>query len=314
MSTHRTEDSLAASPYDPPTHPALRPVDPYGPVYDPGAYGDPDLQATSVIPRQSGPVDARSLAHPLADPLASPDVAHGWATREQEAWHDPSPGAHTWDREDYADEYQDHDDEYAEHDEYQDHDDGPDQAPDETPGPTPRRLAALLVPVAVGIAVSVGLGVYGRLHEGTGSALNIAGFSSGLAAKTWLSTAAFVLVLVQLWTAMRMYGRLSRRGPAGARTAFVHRWSGRAAVLLTIPVAVHCLYALGYEDTSPRVLLHSLAGCFFYGAFTAKMLLLPRRDAPRWALPMLGGLVFVLLTALFLTSSVWFFSTRGLTF
>lgn len=299
-STHRAEDLLAASPYDPPTHPALRPVQPYGPTYDPGAYGEPDLQATTVIPRQPGPVDSV----PQADPLASPDVAHGWATREQEAWHDPSWEARTWEREDYDDEYQDHDDES---------DELP-QAPDETPGPTPRRLAALLVPVAVGIAVSVGLGVYGRLHEGTGSALNIAGFSSGLAAKTWLTTAAFVLVLVQLWTSMRMYGRLSRRGPAGPRTAFVHRWAGRAAVLLTIPVAVHCLYALGYEDSSLRVLLHSLAGCFFYGAFTAKMLVLPRRDAPRWALPVLGGLVFVLFTALFLTSSVWFFSTRGLTF
>ncbi|MFR9801447.1 DUF6529 family protein [Pseudonocardia sp. RS010] len=183
----------------------------------------------------------------------------------------------------------------------------------ETPGRPGSRLGALLVPVVVGVAISVGLGVYARVHEGTGTAINLAGFSSGLAAKSWLTAAAFVLVLVQLWTSMRMYGRIGRR-PAGRGTATVHRWSGRLAVLLTIPVAVHCLYALGYSDANLRVLLHSLLGCFFYGAFAAKMLVLPKRDAPRWALPVLGGLVFVVLTGLFLTSSVWFFTTTGLTF
>lgn len=174
------------------------------------------------------------------------------------------------------------------------------------------RTAALVVPVVVGIAVSVGIGVYARLHEGTGTAINLAGFSSGLAAKTWLTVVAFVFGLVQLYSALRMRGRPG--APAGPRIALVHRWSGRFAVLLTIPVAVHCLYALGYSDANFRVLAHSLLGCFFYGAFVAKMLLLGRRDAPRWAVPVLGGLVFTVLTALFLTSSVWFLRTHGLTF
>ena len=68
----------------------------------------------------------------------------------------------------------------------------------------------------------------------------------------------------------------------GARWAGprLHRWSGRVAVLLTVPVAVHCLYALGFQLGSPRVLVHSLVGCFFYGVFVAKMLVLPRPDAP----------------------------------
>jgi hypothetical protein len=298
MPSHRSDLAIepSANPYDPPTEPELYPVDPYVPAYDPGSFPD---GATAVIPAQA------------QDPLAEPGIATGWATSEQEAWHDPSWGARSWDRPDYDDGGPDPEPAFDEH-AFDEFDDPP--APPAPPAPSRTRVAALLVPAAVGIAVSVGLGVYGRLHEGTGTAINIAGFSSGLAAKTWLTTAAFVLVLVQLWTSMRMYGRLSRRGPVGPRTAFLHRWSGRAAVLLTIPVAVHCLYALGYEDSSLRVLLHSLAGCFFYGAFTAKMLVLPRRDAPRWALPVLGGLVFVLMTALFLTSSVWFFSTKGLTF
>ena len=170
------------------------------------------------------------------------------------------------------------------------------------------RFGPLLLAVAVGTLVSVGLGVYGRLHEPTFFAISVAGFSSGIAVKAWLGTAVFALVLVQVVSARLMY-----RG-AGPVVAALHRWSGRAAVLLTVPVAVHCLYALGYSDTTLRVAVHSLAGCFVYGAFAAKMLVLGRSGAPRWAVPVLGGLLFVGLTALWLSSSLWFFTTSGLTF
>lgn len=181
--------------------------------------------------------------------------------------------------------------------------------------PVVRTPSATTVWVAMGAGalVAVALGVYGRLHDPTGIAVNIAGFSTGVAAKAWLASAAFVLALVQLGTAMAMYGRLGsvRAGPL---TATVHRWSGRVAVLLTVPVAVHCLYALGFQGFSPRTLVHSLLGCFFYGAFVTKMLLLSRPGGPRWALPVVGGLVFTVLTGVWLTSSVWFFATRGVTF
>lgn len=179
--------------------------------------------------------------------------------------------------------------------------------------PKPTSVAAVLLPVAAGSLVAVALGVYGRVHEPTFFAVNIAGFSSPTAVKAWLATAAFTLAVVQLVSALAMYGKL---GPVKAPpwTGTLHRWSGRLAVLASVPVAVHCLYALGFQDGTARVLLHGLAGCFFYGAFVAKMLILPRRDAPAWALPLAGGLVFTGLTVLWLTSSVWFFSTQGLTF
>ncbi len=172
----------------------------------------------------------------------------------------------------------------------------------------PARIAVLLVAVAVGTLVSVGLGVYGRLHEPTFTALSVGGFSSGTAAKAWLGSAAFALVLVQLLSAVGMY-----RGAAGWLST-VHRWSGRVAVLLTVPVAVHCLYALGFQLGEPRVLAHSFAGCFLYGVFTAKMLVLTRPGAPRWGIPVLGGVLFSALTAVWLTSSLWFFGTSGITF
>jgi hypothetical protein len=193
------------------------------------------------------------------------------------------------------------------------------------PDPEPHRRAApraggagVLVAAAVGTLVAVGLGVYGRVHEPAGAALNIVGFSSGLAAKAWLATAAFALALVQLWSAAALYGRVGRRwratGGAPEWVAGLHRWSGRAAVLLTVPVAVHCLYALGYQDSTPRVLVHSLAGCFLYGVFVTKMLVLQRPRSPRWSLPLLGGVLFTVLTAVWFSSAVWFFSTSGLTF
>src|SRR5215212_10070160 len=174
-----------------------------------------------------------------------------------------------------------------------------------------RQVRALVLAFGVGSLVSVGLGVYGRTHEPTFFALNLAGFSSGLAAKAWLASIAFVLAVVQLVSALVMYGRIPVRAPSWI--GGLHRWSGRVAVLVTVPVAVHCLYALGFQGGEPRVLVHSLFGCFFYGAFAAKMLVL-RARVPRWTLPVLGGAVFTALTALWLTASVWFFATSGLTF
>jgi hypothetical protein len=173
-------------------------------------------------------------------------------------------------------------------------------------------LAGVLAAAAVGSAVAVGLGVYGRVHEPTFSAINVVGFSSGLSAKAWLGSGVFLLALVQLGTAIVMEKRFKAGKPT--RLGVLHRWSGRTAVLLSVPVAVHCLYALGFQSGSTRVLVHSLAGCFFYGAFVTKMLVLQKRSTPSWSLPLLGGTVFTALTAVWLSSSLWFFTTSGLTF
>jgi hypothetical protein len=195
---------------------------------------------------------------------------------------------------------------------YQDYQDYQDYYPAESGYPaTPARSPAqLFVPISIGIAVSVALGVYGNLHQPTGIAVSVSGFSSPQTVKVWLASAAGVLVVVQLVSALVMYGKLPGvRAPEGIGT--LHRWSGRIAFLLTVPVAVHCLYALGFATFDTRTLAHSLAGCFFFGAFTVKMLILPRRGVPGWALPLFGGLVFTALAVLWLTSSFWFFTTVG---
>ena len=173
----------------------------------------------------------------------------------------------------------------------------------------PRTTAALIVPLLVGCLVAAALGVYGRLHEPTGVAINVAGFSSPQTVKVWLATLAGVLALLQVLSALVMYGKIRVSG--GSWVGPVHRWSGRLAFLASIPVALHCLYALGFGDYNARVLVHSLLGCFFYGAFATKMLLLTRKGIPNWVLPIVGGLVFMGLAGLFVTSSLWFFTTFG---
>jgi hypothetical protein len=184
-------------------------------------------------------------------------------------------------------------------------------ASDETIVSTSRGGAVLLVPFLIGGAVTVALGAYGRLHEPTFVAVNLAGFSGPLAAKTWMATGAVLLAIVQLISALALYGRLPGLGGL-SWIGPLHRWSGRVAFLLAVPVAIHCLYALGLQSATPRVLIHSLLGCFFFGAFAAKMLTLSRKGVPGWALPVLGGLVFTALVGLWLTSSLWFFTTIGI--
>jgi len=192
----------------------------------------------------------------------------------------------------------------------------PTAAPVPPPPPRPPQAApdrgtgALLGCALAGAAVAVTLGVYARLHHPTGIAVNLAGFSSPLAVKAWLASAAFLLALAQVASALVMYGKVPRlRAPGWISTA--HQWSGRLAFLFAVPVAVHCMYALGFQGGSTRVLAHSLLGCAFFGAFTVKMLALTRRGLPGWALPVLGALVFTALAALWFTSALWFFGTFG---
>jgi hypothetical protein len=184
-----------------------------------------------------------------------------------------------------------------------------------TPAPpsAPARsgTALLVVPALTGGLVALALGVYGRLHGPTGIALNLAGFSSPGYVKTWLATVATVFAIVQLVSALVMYGKVPRVS-APSWIGDLHSWSGRIAFIVTVPVAVHCLYALGFQGYSTRVLLHSIFGCLFFGAFTVKMLVLPKRGLPGWVLPVLGALVFTLLVAIWFTSAYWFFGTFGI--
>nr|WP_067523555.1 DUF6529 family protein [Nocardia uniformis] len=164
--------------------------------------------------------------------------------------------------------------------------------------------------VLAGAATAVTLGVYGAVHTPAGKAVSLAGFSSPGAVKSWLATAVVLLVVGQDVSALAMYGLLPKIRPA-RWTAWWHIWSGRIAVLLSVPVAVHCLYAFGFAATDTRVLVHSLLGCLVYGVFVTKMLLLTRKGLPGWVIPVAGGLLFTGFVGLWFSSAVWYFRVKG---
>lgn len=174
-----------------------------------------------------------------------------------------------------------------------------------------RTAAAVLVVVALAIALT--LGVYAKAHSPAGRPIFTLWFSGMLQLKVWFTTAATALLLVQLTTALWMWGRLPGVRAAAPRWApTTHRWSGAIAFTLTVPVAVHCMWALGFGTQDARVVAHSVAGCAFYGAYGAKMLGLRMRGLPSWALPVMGGSVLALLVTIWLTAALWFFTRSGL--
>jgi Family of unknown function (DUF6529) len=173
-----------------------------------------------------------------------------------------------------------------------------------------RKKMAILLLVWVGVASL--LAAYAKIHHPTGRTLFTLGFTGLLQMKAWLTTAAVVFVIVQLVTALWMWGRLPGAGAAPPWASVLHRWTGTIAFVLTLPVVFNCIWVLGFVTTSPRVVIHCVAGCLFYGAYAAKMLGLRIRGLPGWAIPVLGGSVFGLLIVLWLTSALWLFTRQGI--
>ena len=91
----------------------------------------------------------------------------------------------------------------------------------------------------------------------------------------------------------------------------VHRWSGRLAFVCTLPVAYHCIFKLGFQSGDARVLLHSLLGSAFFGAYAAKVLIIRMRRYAVWVIPTAGGLLFTTLIVVWYTSALWFFQLVG---
>jgi hypothetical protein len=179
-----------------------------------------------------------------------------------------------------------------------------------TPSPWQTRL---LIAALAGAAVSVLLGVYGQIHDPAGQQTVTAFFGTTLSFKAWMATIVIAFALVQLLTALRMWGKIA--WPREIRPWFgqIHRLSGTLAFLATLPVAYHCLWAIGFEPdiTQPRRFVHSLFGCFFFGAFVVKVFAVRAQRLPANLLPIVGGTVFTSLVVLWLTSSFWFFTTIG---
>jgi Family of unknown function (DUF6529) len=176
--------------------------------------------------------------------------------------------------------------------------------------------ALLLAGIAlVGAGVALAIGIYANEHDPTGKSVLGDGlfFSSTINMKVWLATAVAAFALIQVTTALWMYGHLPLTASIPGWVPPVHRLSGLLAFLISLPVAYHCTWALGFQfdDAPTRVAAHSLLGCFFYGAFASKMLFLRVDRLPGVILPVVGGAVFATVIAIWFTSAYWFFDNFG---
>jgi hypothetical protein len=169
----------------------------------------------------------------------------------------------------------------------------------------------LLGIVLAGAAVSVALGVYGRVHDPTAEKPYTLFFSDTINLKVWFATAAVFFAAVQILLALRLYEKIHVPRTAPPWLGDAHRLIGIVTFGLTLPVAYQCLWALGFQSTDTRVLLHSLLGCFFFGVFTIKVLAVRTNGLPNWLLPIVGGTVFATLVFIWLTSSIWFWREFG---
>jgi len=159
----------------------------------------------------------------------------------------------------------------------------------------------------LGVGVAAAIYVAGRLNP-PDYTFSLFGQANPLGLKSLLGTIALGLAVVQVLLALWIYRRLPLAGRPPRPVPTVHRVVGFVLFALTVPVAVHCLIAYGVQLTSVRVAVHSIAGCFFYGAFVAKVLLVQSRRLPRWPLPVAGGTLAVVLGVLWWTSALWYYN------
>jgi hypothetical protein len=168
------------------------------------------------------------------------------------------------------------------------------------------RLAGICL-LAAGVAIA--LYVVGRVHTPN---YNFSLFGQvGLGAitlKSTLATIAVGMAALNVLLALWIYRKLPVVASPPRQVRLAHRSIGFALFALTVPIALHCLLAYGVQLTSLRVAVHSIAGCFFYGALAAKVLLVHSRRLPGWALPVAGGTLAILVGVLWYTSALWYYN------
>jgi hypothetical protein len=177
-----------------------------------------------------------------------------------------------------------------------------------SPSPPPRSYSWVAVPIVLFALVSLTAGFLASRDPSSGGYFHLF-FSDTIHMKAWFATSAAALACVQLLTAGWIFRAYPWPKPPWINP--VHRWSGRLAFLCTLPVAYHCIFKLGFQDTDSRVLWHSLLGSAFFGAYVAKVTIVRLRRFPGHTLPIMGGLLFAVLIGVWYTSAVWFFRLVG---
>ncbi len=168
------------------------------------------------------------------------------------------------------------------------------------------RLAGIGVLAAAVVAALV---IIGRVHP-PNPAFSLFGrqYAAALTLKALLATVVLGVAGLQVLLALWIYRKLPLAANPPRPVPLAHRVVGFALFALTVPIALHCLIAYGVQFTSVRVAVHSVAGCFLYGAFVAKVLLVQARRLPGWVLPLAGGTLAVVVVVLWYTSALWYYN------
>lgn len=178
----------------------------------------------------------------------------------------------------------------------------------------------MIVPLAafvVGGVVAVLLGVFGSVHDPTLAGTTTLGFGTVIDMKVVLTSVIGVLAVLQVVGALWLYGKLGVQAPPWLGTA--HRTTGAVALVLTVFVGYHCLWALGLESghlpdgevVPTRTVVHGVVGCAVFGAAVVKVVAVRSRRAAGWFLPVAGGVLFALLITAVLTSAGWYLQDEG---
>lgn len=119
------------------------------------------------------------------------------------------------------------------------------------------------------------------------------------------------LALVQLITIGLALGRFGNLSPAGrGKTALAHRAGGLVGLAAILFVAYYCLQLLPGSSWTGRVWMHALIGAIVLVLVVSKAAI--RGAIPRLylQLPLLGGLLFLFIIALWISSAGWYFLIR----
>jgi plastocyanin len=171
--------------------------------------------------------------------------------------------------------------------------------------------AAVRVLIPLGVGLLVALAIYIVATAITPDARSSLFGTSGTGTfplKSALASGVLAFAAFQLYTSLWLYGKINRKRALPRRLGIVHRVSGYSAILLSLPIAYNCLLAYGFEDFDRRVLVHALAGCFFYGAFAAKIVIVRSKRLPGWTLPMAGGTLITIIVLLWYSAALWYYN------
>jgi len=119
---------------------------------------------------------------------------------------------------------------------------------------------ALWIALLLGGAVAIAVGVYGSVHEPAGQQTISLFFSNTLSFKAWTTSLILFFAFGQLYSALRIWGKVKIPKTMPSWWGDLHRLSGTLAFALSLPVAFHCLWALGFEPdfTELRRFSHSV--------------------------------------------------------